>query len=233
MTLSFLYIDEQTNYHETLATAIADLPEVKMVHACNSIKAAGVFLKKNTVDFMLIDPNFTKENGFSFIEKHQSDHTVIILSSRIKHAVRGYDIGVFDFIQKPFDIQRFQKSIDRLKNQPYFQEKLSSKLPQSYLEVRCDLMTERILHEDIQFIEAMGDYVKIATKKRKFVVLISMKKMEQCLPTDLFFRCHKSYIVNTKKILHYTGKEIILKDIKVPLSRFRKGAFKSMIFNID
>ena len=76
----------------------------------------------------------------------------------------------------------------------------SSFLPRPYIEVRCDLMKERIPHDVISHIEAMGDYVKIVTDNRKYVVLMSMKKIEELLPKELFFRTHKSFIVNVKRL---------------------------------
>ena len=86
-------------------------------------------------------------------------------------------------------------------------------------------MKERILHDVISHIEAMGDYVKIVTDNRKYVVLMSMKKIEELLPKDLFFRTHKSFIVNSKKIENFSAKEVVLKEIKVPLSRFKTSLY--------
>ena len=115
--------------------------------------------------------------------------------------------------------------LKRLKNQEYIIEKERSILPQPYVEVRCDLMKERILHDDISHVEAMGDYVKIVTEERKYVVLMSMKKIEELLPEELFFRTHKSFIVNSKKIENFNAKEVALKKVKIPLSRFKRQAF--------
>lgn len=231
MPLHFLYIEENTNLQDSLALAINDHQEIVMLPPIGSIRAASRYLNNHSVDFILIDPNFTKENGFTFIQKHIDSQRFVIHSSRVKDAVKGYDLGIFDFIQKPFSLERFNQTIERLRNQSYMQEKQTVLLPKLYLEVRCNLMTERILHDDIQYIEAMGDYVKIVTPKRKFVVLMSLKKMTDLLPNQFFYRSHKSFIVNIQKVLNYTGKEIVLKHKKIPLSRFRKEGFKALILN--
>ena len=231
MSLHFLYIEENSNLHASLTLVFKDHQEIMMLPPIGSIRAASRYLSNHSVDFILIDPNFSKENGFAFIQKYLENHRFVIHSSRVKDAVKGYDLGVFDFIPKPFNLERFNKTIQRLKNQSYIQEKQTILLPKSYLEVRCNLMTERILHDDIHYIEAMGDYVKIVTPKRKFVVLMTLKKMTNLLPDQLFHRCHKSFIVNCQKVLHYSGKEIVLKHKKIPLSRFRKEGFKALIIN--
>ena len=90
-------------------------------------------------------------------------------------------------------------------------------------------MTERILHENIQFIEAMGDYAKIVTPERKYVVLMTMKKLEEVLPEKRFFRVHKSFIVNAKMVNQFSAREIIVAGMKIPLSRFKKQRFFSFM----
>ena len=232
MSLNFLYIDENAALHENIALQLEGENDIDTLHCSNSIKKAKKYLKDASVDVIIIDPNFTKENGFSFIEKRIKDHFFILHSARTKDAVIGYELGVFDFLPKPLTPDRFTMSLRRLKKQKYVQEKQLSFLPRPYIEVRCDLMKERILHEDISLVEAMGDYVKIVTDKRKYVVLMSMKKIEELLPQELFFRTHKSYIINNKMIESYNAKEIVLKKMRVPLSRFKKQAFMDYMQSI-
>lgn len=232
MSLKILYIDENPTFHETIAQHLNELEKVESLHCFNSIKRAVKHLKEQEVDIIIIDPNFTKENGFSFIEKKIKNHFFILHSTRTKDAVKGYELGIFDFLPKPFTIDRFSITLKRLYQQEYILEKQRSILPRPYIEVRCDLMKERILHDDISHIEAMGDYVKIVTDNRKYVVLMSMKKIEELLPEELFFRTHKSFIVNSKKIENFTAKEVVLKKIKVPLSRFKKKAFITHMLEI-
>jgi two-component system, LytTR family, response regulator len=232
MSLKFLYIDESSAFHETIAKQLNELERVGSLHCFNSIKKAEKHLKEQEVDVIIIDPNFTKENGFSFIEKKIKNQFFILHSARIRDAVKGYELGIFDFFPKPFTIDRFSMTLKRLYQQEYVLEKQRSFLPRSYIEVRCDLMKERILHDNISHVEAMGDYVKIVTENRKYVVLMSMKKIEELLPEELFFRTHKSFIVNSKKIQNFTAKEVVLKKIKVPLSRFKKQAFIAHMLEI-
>ena len=182
MSLKYLYLDENPAFHETISQQLNELEKVESLYCFNSIKKAKKHLKEQEVDVIIIDPNFTKENGFSFIEKKVKNHFFILHSARTKDAVKGYELGIFDFLPKPLTFDRFSMTIKRLHQQEYVIEKQRSFLPRPYIEVRCDLMKERILHDDISHIEAMGDYVKIVTENRKYVVLMSMKKIEELLP---------------------------------------------------
>lgn len=232
MPLSFIVIDENQTSVLQLVEMAAEFDQIQFVQAFDSIKKVKKFLQHTKVDFLIIDPNMSNELGFSFIEKEQAKAPIIILSPRTRDAVKAYAIGVFDFILKPLEKERFQKSIDRLINQTYFLEKKEIILPAKYIDVRCDLMTERIEHEKIDYIEAMGDYVKIVTQERKYIVLMTMKKILSLLPETIFFRCHKSFIINLEKVENYTSNEIHLTTKSVPLSRFRTKAFKSLILSI-
>lgn len=230
--LSYLLIDEDQNNRSTIKSLTNQVLIVTCVHSCSSLSLAEQYLKDHTVDFILINPNFTKEQIFAQIEKLNKTIPVVITSPRVKDAVRAYDIAAFDFILKPFTLERFNLTIERLLQQDFYRQKKQSAAASSFIEVRCDLMTEKIQHNEIEFIEAMGDYIKIVTNNRKFVVLMSMKKINDLLPDNVFFRTHKSFIVNLKKIENYNAKEIILKAKKIPLSRFRKKDFKNLILSI-
>lgn len=229
MTLSFLLIDENENSSTHIQKCLQGDTRSKLIHHCFSITKAKLFLEKQSVDFILLDPNFTKTPAISSFNSLGITLPVVITSARTKDAIKAYDMGAFDFILKPFTRERFDLTLRRLLQQDYVKEKKNNSQASSFLEVRCDLMTEKIQYNSIEYIEAMGDYIKIVTNDRKYVVLMSMKEVNVLLPTNSFFRCHKSFIVNLDKIVNYNAKEIALSEKKIPLSRFRKNEFKEVI----
>lgn len=229
MTLSFLLIDENENSSTHIQKCLQGDTRSKLIHHCFSITKAKLFLEKQSVDFILLDPNFTKTQAISSFNSLGITLPVVITSARTKDAIKAYDMGAFDFILKPFTKERFDLTLRRLLQQDYVKEKKNNSQASSFLEVRCDLMTEKIQYNSIEYIEAMGDYIKIVTNDRKYVVLMSMKEVNELLPTNSFFRCHKSFIVNLDKIVNYNAKEIALNEKKIPLSRFRKNEFKEVI----
>ena len=229
MTLSFLLIDENENSSTHIQKCLQGDTRSKLIHHCFSITKAKLFLEKQSVDFILLDPNFTKTQAISSFNSLGITLPVVITSARTKDAIKAYDMGAFDFILKPFTKERFDLTLRRLLQQDYVKEKKNNSQASSFLEVRCDLMTEKIQYNSIEYIEAMGDYIKLVTNDRKYVVLMSMKEVNELLPTNSFFRCHKSFIVNLDKIVNYNAKEIALNEKKIPLSRFRKNEFKEVI----
>ena len=229
MALSCIVLDENVNYLNTLNKFLSEIPDIHKIWCFTSITAAENHIRKTNIDLVLIDPNLSKKSKLKLEQSILLEQVVIFISTKATDAVLAYDIGVFDFILKPLNPSRLQLSLKRLTNLDYSQRKEASRGSQAYLEVRCDLMTQRISYEQISYIEAMGDYVKIVTSKRKYVVLMSMKKIEALLPDNLFFRSHKSFIVNLNKIIQFNLKEIHLEKRIIPLSRFRKQGFQSRI----
>ena len=112
MAQRFLYIDENSALNETFTKSTASLIGNGNMYSCHQLKEAKKFLAENPIDVIIIDPNFSNDNGFTFIEKRLDDYLFVLHSARTKDAVRGYDLGLFDFLPKPFSIERFKKPLN-------------------------------------------------------------------------------------------------------------------------
>ena len=117
-------------------------------------------------------------------------------------------------------------TLERLENKNIGTKSVNPELKKN-IEVKCNLKTEKITLSAIQWIEAMGDYVKIVTSKKKYIVLSSMKGIQQRIPEKHFFRCHKSYIVNMEEVSNFSQTTVFLKNKSIPLSRTKKEGFKT------
>ena len=92
-----------------------------------------------------------------------------------------------------------------------------------FIFVKSNLKKRKVFLNDLKYIEALGDYVKLITENDSLIVLSTMKAFEVILPEDRFLRIHKSYIVNLDKVLRYNSKVIELENQHLPLSRNRKS----------
>lgn len=225
MHCSFILIDENPNTANVIQEQLKTTHPLVLVKCFTETEKACSFLKENTIDFVLIDPNFTSSFNENHFEQLLLNQVVVFLSARMKDAVKAFDLGAFDFLGKPFNIERLLLTVQKLEalQEKGIQHEVELK---NYIDVRCNLMSERLFHHQILFIEAMGDYVRFVTDKKKYVVLMSMKKAMDILPGQSFFRTHKSFIVNTHKIDLYNGKEVHIQKHCIPISRFKKKEFK-------
>jgi DNA-binding LytR/AlgR family response regulator len=127
-----------------------------------------------------------------------------------------------DYLRKPISKDRFLNAVHKaitnykLKNDEGFDE-------EDFIFVKSNLKKRKVFLNELRYIEALGDYVKMVTEHDALVVLSTMKAFEALLPSDRFLRIHKSYIVNLDKVERYNSKVIELDKEQLPLSRNRKA----------
>jgi len=93
------------------------------------------------------------------------------------------------------------------------------KSEKEFLFIKIDSLLHRISHNEILWIEASGDYIKIAMAEKQFVVHSTLKKIEDKLPKDLFLKVHRSFIINTKKIIDIEDNSVLIAKDVIPVSR--------------
>jgi DNA-binding LytR/AlgR family response regulator len=119
------------------------------------------------------------------------------------------------------DKNRFDKAILKVMSELEINNNPQD-LNSEHIFVKSNLKKRKIYINEIKWIEALGDYVKLITNDKSYVILSTMKAFENELPKKLFLRIHKSYIVNLKKVERYDSKYVEIEKIKLPLSRTRK-----------
>lgn len=210
-----------------IAQSFNKIPTLKIVEEFTSVVEANEFLKYNAVDFIAIQPDLSVYDGFDFIAQLSDTVEVLLISKNPKDAFKAYELGLIDCLPPDFKPERLQISLQRLiKKLKEIPKDVAQN--QNSLLVRCNLKNEKIALDTIQWIEAMGDYVRIVTTSKKLVVLSSMKEFLQRLPEQQFIRTHKSYIVNVDKVEHFRPSAVEVAGQTIPLSRTRKKEFEKI-----
>ena len=146
---------------------------------------------------------------------------VIIISEDESQAFKAFEFNAIDYLAKPASKDRFNKAVSRTVLQAKMKENFQD-YDGDHIFVKSNLKKRKIYINEIKWIEALGDYVKLITNNKSFVILSTMKAFENELPKGLFLRIHKSYIVNLKKVERYDSKHVEIEKMKLPLSRTRK-----------
>ncbi len=164
---------------------------------------ANNFLNYNKIDLIFLSAKLPGFSSFDFIDKLCGTNEVILITKQPQYALRAYDQGLIDCIEPPFTLSRVEKSVKRviIKIKALLEREKSH-----IIEIKHNLRTEKIPAAKIKWIEAMGDYVKIITPEKKYLVLSSMKVFLGKLPENQFLRIHKSFIINLNKVIDYFFK---------------------------
>lgn len=230
MKLNYLLLDPNDGERNQIRQRLKEISKLSLVKECTDLNELGELIKNKFVDLIVIDPTGNEEKTFNFVVQHGLQKKVAFTSKKSRLAVKSFEIGILDFLQKPFTSDRFEITLDRVKNIGNIHKHINQELRKS-IEVKCNLKTENIKLSSIQWIEAMGDYIKIVTHKKNFIVLSSMKKIQKNIPTDFFFRCHKSFIINTEEVINFSQTTIHLNNNDIPLSRSKKKLFNEFWSN--
>ncbi len=97
------------------------------------------------------------------------------------------------------------------------------------LVIRCDLQQREVHVDEILWVEAMGDYVKLVTPTERVVVLSTLKAMDKKLPDNRFLRIHRSYIVNLDRVDRFNSTSVDIAGKTLPMSRSHKPALEQML----
>ncbi len=172
-------------------------------------------LKKGDFDIIFLDVELPELSGLDFIKAFENLPPVVLMSNLKKYAVDAFEFEVLDFLPKPVEYSRFLKTINKLEKVVELGSK-EEKNENIFFKVNGKL--QKIELSSILYFESMADYVKIITPQKTHVVLHTMAKLEKILP-KIFVRCHRSYIINLKKVDALDDRVLEIETYAVPVSR--------------
>ncbi|MBN2632558.1 MAG: response regulator transcription factor [Bacteroidales bacterium] len=164
----------------------------------DSIEARNVITERKDVDLIILDIEMPELNGFDFIKSLDSPPNIIIVTSGEGYALRAFDFNVVDYLLKPVTYGRFCKAID--KTIKYYSRKEISNTGDEEIFIKKGSSLVKLKLKDIIYIEALENYVTLVTSDDKFTIHFTMKAIENQLPSGVFIRVHRSYIINKSMI---------------------------------
>ena len=178
------------------------------------------------IDLIFLDIDIPHINGFELLEAMEERPQIIIISNNADHALKAFDYDVADYLLKPTVLHRFDIAIDKalLKSGIGVQRQ-----KEKHIFVKCDSRSVRVRLSDIQWVEALGDYVKLVMENKNMMILSSMTAFAKQLPNKTFVRIHKSYIINLQKVENFNSSTVAICGRKIPLSRKRKNEFREAV----
>jgi DNA-binding LytR/AlgR family response regulator len=153
---------------------------------------------RKDIDLVFVDVKLTGMESLDLIRNLREPPNIIVISSTEKYAVMAFDYNVVDYLLKPLNYSRFCKAVD--KTFRYFQKRKSSVPERKEIFIKKGTALFKLKLKDILLIEGLENYVTLYIGQEKYVIHFTMKAIESQLPSDMFLRVHKSYIVNKNYI---------------------------------
>lgn len=212
-----LIIDDEPLAHEIIKKYAGDLKTIEIVGSCSNALEAIPILNTQTIDLLFLDINMPLLSGIEFLKTMKTPPLVILTTAYTEYALQGYELNVLDYLVKPFSLSRFLVAIQKAELQLTLQRPADTENKIQSIFIKANKKTIQIRFNEIIYVEGLGDYIKIFTETTHFITNLSMKKMEEALPSDIFFRIHKSHIVNLQKISAIDGNmvEVFTKKLMI------------------
>ncbi len=164
----------------------------------DAVEARNILTKRHDIELIILDVEMPEMNGFDFIGSLDFPPNIIIVSSAEEYAMRAFDFNVVDYLLKPVTYGRFCKAID--KTVRYFTRKDGTSSGDEEIFIKKGSSLVKLKLRDIIYIEALENYVTLNTNDDKFTIHFTMKAIENQLPSGVFIRVHRSFIINKSMI---------------------------------
>lgn len=218
--LKCIIIEDEPLAVKVLSDYIAQIPFLDLKGAFKDAILATDFLRYNAIDLLFLDIHLPKLKGMAFLKTLTNPPAVIITTAYHQYAVEGFELNVTDYLLKPFEFERFLIAVNKVKTV----EKELSPLNESpeikeYLFLNVQKKKVKVLFSEIVYIESQREYIKIVTTKNEYMSKMSTHEIEALLPSNLFKRIHRSFIVSIRKIESYTAEIVEVNGVTIPIGR--------------
>jgi two-component system LytT family response regulator len=231
--LNCIIVDDEYPAIEELKYFIQNFSSMKILGEFTDGIEALQFLDKNYVNAVFLDINMPKIDGIALgriIDKFNKKINIVFITAYREYAAEAFEIEAFDYLLKPFSKERIISTLNRL-------EKSASEEPTVNRIALWEKNKMVVIDiKDVTYCEANERDTIVYTQKNKYIAKMSISKFYKKLPSDIFFKTHRSYIVNINEIIEiipWFNSTYIVKvkgsDFEIPVSRNNINDFKHIM----
>jgi DNA-binding LytR/AlgR family response regulator len=215
-----IIVEDEPLAAKVLSDYILQVPFLKLLGTFKDAIHATDFLRNNSADLIFLDIHLPKLKGMAFLKTLTKPPAIIITTAYHQYAVEGFNLNVTDYLLKPFEFERFLIAVNKVKT-----SKRENQNPNEIHEIKDFIFLNvqkkkvKILYADILYIESQREYIKIITPKKEYISKMSTHEIESLLPSNLFKRIHRSFIVSISKIESYTAGTVEVNGVSLPIGR--------------
>ncbi len=226
--MNCIAVDDEPLALDIIENYVNKHPDLNLVARCNNAAEASEVLKTRKVDLMFLDIQMPEISGLNFVKSLEKKPLFMFTTAYPDYAVEGFELDAIDYLLKPIAYDRFEKGVEKAKE--YFRMQKDSDIVETDLEnefifVKANQKLIKLAYNDIYYVEAFADYVKIFLADKKIVTLQTMKNMEKKLPAEMFSRVHRSFIVNRNHVESFSTSMCEVNGIRIPIGKNYKDGF--------
>ncbi|MFA4923121.1 MAG: response regulator transcription factor [Ignavibacteriaceae bacterium] len=224
-----IVIEDEPLAVKVLSDYILQVPFLELQGTFRDAILATDYLRNNNINLIFLDIHLPKLKGMAFLKTLTYPPAVIITTAYHQYAVEGFNLNVTDYLLKPFDFERFLIAVNKVKTaKREKQNPNESQEIKDFIFLNVQKKKVKILFSEIVYIESQREYIKIITTKKEYISKMSTHEIEALLPSNLFKRIHRSFIVSISKIESYTAETVEVNGVSIPIGRDYRYIIKSL-----
>ena len=209
-----IIVEDEPLALKVLTDYIGDTPFLQLEGSFKDAILASDYLRDHDTDLIFLDIHLPKLKGMEFLKTLADPPSVIITTAYHQYAVEGFNLKVTDYLLKPFDFSRFLSAVNKVLEYRNLPEDR-----RQFIFVNVQKRKVRIDLSEFLYLESQREYVKIVTTRTEYLTKMSTQEMEDLLPSNLFKRIHRSFIVSVNKIDSYTADSVEISGVSIPIGR--------------
>ncbi len=227
MRLTCVALDDEPLALQIIAQYCGSIDFINLQKVFTNPDEAKIYIEQNQVDILFLDIQMPDINGIQFY-KSLSEKPVVIFTTAFKdYAAEGFNIDAVDYLLKPYSNERFLKAIQKAKE--YIEFLSDQDLQHNSIFVKCNNEMVKINLKNIEYIEALDDYIKIYIKPYPVLTLMTLKGVMEKLPAQLFARVHRSYIVPLNRIEKFSRNKIQIAGKEIPIGSSYADIYEKLL----
>ena len=234
-------IDDEPLALQKLVAYIKKIPYLELVAQCHSAIEAQKVIDQQQIDAIFLDINMPDLNGLDFAKSMEQNHSrgpiMVFTTAYSEYAIEGYKANAVGYLLKPYGFDEFEAAAQKVKDIAEIRQQAMTDVTTQVdddgtIFVKSDYKIVRMNIKNIRYIEAMSEYLRFCCDDRSkpVIVLLSMKKIEEHLPSNMFMRIHRSYIINLNKICEVKKNHVVIEDdVSLPIGDNYKDTFMNYL----
>ncbi|RKE47070.1 LytR/AlgR family response regulator transcription factor [Sphingobacterium detergens] len=218
LSIKYIVIEDEPLARRGLVKLLKGYDFLECLGMYGNTEDARMVMEDQLLDLIFLDINLPEESGWDFAQFIPAHIQIIFTTAYPNYALESYELNALDYLLKPIAEDRLKKALDKAVS--HFQQKVPEKgvvSPTDHIFVKADRKLFRLELNEIQYIEAMKDYVMIHTKDKKLMVAMNIKTIFNQLPNTDFVRINKSFVVNLNKVESVDNHWVTIAGFEMPL----------------
>ncbi|QWX85283.1 response regulator transcription factor [Cellulophaga sp. HaHaR_3_176] len=224
--INCLVIDDEELARSLLKTYINKVDDLEFIAEFENPLEALPKIKEGTINLIFLDIQMPEIKGTDFAKIIGSETKIIFTTAYSEYALEGFNLNALDYLLKPITFPRFLEAVQKFKKTI---TNTNSETEQT-ITIKSGYDLYKVNYADILYIKSDSEYVTFYTSDKKIMSLQSLKKLESVIPSSMFLRVHRSYIINKTKVTALKGRDLMLSDIEIPISDSYYEKVKSELF---